>query len=152
MDKLNNYFDKAKELKLDKELIDIQNFDSIIKKKSIKKNLIKGTVTMSILTIFILGITLLLPNEKENQKDFNPETMRRLPIFHLTIEELAELGIHNFPKTYPKKNIRLDCFNMFRNPRCSFYNHILDIRRFSKHFCDLLFVMFNPAVLMEPSK
>lgn len=109
MDKLNNYFDKAKELKLDKELIDIQNFDSIIKKKSIKQNLIKGTVVMSIfkgavvmsiLTLIILGITLLLPNEKENQKDFNPETMRRLPIFHLTIEELAELGIHNFPKTY----------------------------------------------------
>lgn len=109
MDKLNNYFEKAKELKLDKELIDIQNFDSIIKKKSIKKNLIKGTVVMSIikgtvimsiLTIIILGITLLLPNEKENLKDFNPETMRRLPIFHLTIEEFENLNIVNIPKTY----------------------------------------------------
>jgi len=126
MDKLNNYFDKAKELKLDKELIDIQNFDSIIKKKSIKKNLIKGTVTMSILTIFILGITLLLPNEKENLKDFNPETMRRLPIFHLTIEEFENMNIVNIPKTYEELKLRMEESNTeyFEYKKKSKYNTI----------------------------
>lgn len=99
MDELNIYFEKARELKSEKQLIDDAKLNSIIKKKKITNNLLKGAGAMSILTIITIGLMFLFSEEKPEQK-FDPETMRKLPIFHLTVEELEELGFKNIPKSY----------------------------------------------------
>ncbi len=98
MDELNIYFEKASELKSEKQLIDDAKLNSIIKKKKITNNLLKGAGAMSILTIITIGLMFLFSEEKPEQK-LDPETMRKLPIFHLTIEELEEMNLFDFPKT-----------------------------------------------------